>query len=331
MLTDTDLGKVQQVAEQLKGPVTLELCGIRESEDFDRNLANTARQIAGVSANRILLDEDGTSPFVGKPCLTLSGAQGRNVHYLLVPEGFELDPFLSAIAWVGSAQDPPLTEETERLKALSSPSKVLVLAAAVCPHCPTVVRTLLSLAVTQRLIDLSIVDAVQFTDLADQYKVRATPTVIINDGATLVGQVSPEDVVSHLLSSDQSESLTDVVDSMIKAGRAEDAAALVCQRNQPEALLPLYVAPEFSVRMGALVALEEALEIDPRCLDSIVEQLVDLLSHEDAPLRGDTAVLLGKIGHPSVVPALKGLLEDPDEDVREVAQEALEEIEAASS
>ncbi len=327
MLNDTDLMKVQDIAARLAEPVTLHVSGAREGEPFDENLANTARQIAGVSANRILLEEVDPPIFLGKPSVTISSSKGGNIHYLMAPEGLELDPFLDGIAWMGGAEEAPRSDEIDRLSSLSSPVSVLALAATVCPHCPMVIRTVLSAAVGRPLIKVSVVDAVQFSDMAEQYKVRATPTVIINGAATLVGQVTAGELTDHILGASIPESLTETLDSMIKAGRASDAAALVCDRKRPDALLPIYLSQEFSVRMGALVALEEALEIDARCLDPIVDRLIELLSSDDTALRGDTAVLLGKVGDKRAAPAIKQLLEDENEDVRDAAEEALDELE----
>ena len=79
---------------------------------------------------------------------------------------------------------------------------------------------------------------------------------------------------------------------MIRTGRAEDAAELMCRENRPAAILPIYLSNEFSVRMGALLAMEEALERNPRILDPVLGQLTDLLFQEEVALRGDTAELL---------------------------------------
>ena len=47
---------------------------------------------------------------------------------------------------------------------------------------------------------------------------------------------------------------------------------------------------------------------------------------EDPVLRGDTADLLGRIGHRAATDALRALLDDPNPHVAEIASEALEEI-----
>jgi HEAT repeat protein len=81
-----------------------------------------------------------------------------------------------------------------------------------------------------------------------------------------------------------------------------------------------------SLRMGLLMLVEEVLEADDTALDAIVGKLLPALHAEDAGLRGDTADLLGQIGHASAVPTLEALLNDPNPDVVEIVTEALEQI-----
>ena len=108
--------------------------------------------------------------------------------------------------------------------------------------------------------------------LLKRFKVKSTPTIVINEGMTLVGQITRDDLAKRVFEAGQGESLTSVLDSMIKSGRAEDAAELLCKENHPEAILPIYLSPEFSTRMGALLAMEEALERNQRVFDPIVGQ-----------------------------------------------------------
>jgi HEAT repeat protein len=77
-----------------------------------------------------------------------------------------------------------------------------------------------------------------------------------------------------------------------------------------------------------MMAVETALEDDRSALDGLVPGLLPILGSEDAVLRGDTADLLGRIGHRAARDRLRTLLEDPNPDVAEIASEALEEIEA---
>ncbi|MBI4961983.1 MAG: thioredoxin family protein [Desulfomonile tiedjei] len=330
MLSDQDLMDVQKVASVMSDTVTILTNKPGTGDAFETNLVNIARQIAGVSMNRVeMVDEPGPSPFPEKPSLTLAVGNRRNIHYLAAPEGSELGPFLDALGWLGRGKEISGSESLTSLQDLSKPVDILVLIAAACPHCPQVVRAALALAIVQPLITVSIVDAVSFSDISERYKVKSTPTTIINDGMTIVGQIGVEQLASRLISAMGDESLTSVLDSMIKSGRAEDAAVLFCREKQPQAIVPIYLSKEFSTRMGALVTMEEALQINPRILDDIVEDLTPLLFQEEVGLRGDTAELLGKIGNPGAIPALRKAVKDPDPDVAEAAQEALEILESS--
>jgi alkyl hydroperoxide reductase subunit AhpF len=319
---------VQAVSSQLANPVTIFVNqGGGDEDPFEANLFNIARQISGVSMNRIKIEEGEDSLLPGKPSLTPSVGPTRNIHYFAAPEGTELAPFLDLLLWMGGDNELPQSDSSKAIGKLATPYHIMVLIAPTCPHCPQVVRAALSLAVRTPSITISIVDALRFDDLAQRYKVKSTPTTIINDGFTSIGRITEDELAGLLLTLDENNSLTPILESMIKAGRAEDAAALLCARKQPQAVLPIYLSNEFSVRMGALVALEEALERNPKILDPIVEDLTPLLFQEEVGLRGDTAELLGKIGNPAAIPALRKAAEDPDPDVREAAEESLQLLE----
>ncbi|MEW6532640.1 MAG: HEAT repeat domain-containing protein [Thermodesulfobacteriota bacterium] len=329
MLSDNDLAQVQTATENLTRPVRLLLNSVAPEDPFQRNLFSIARQVAGVSMHRVDIDEGSESVFPSKPSITLDAGGVQNIHYFAAPEGPELAPFLDVLTWLGGGQPIPGSEALRSLDHVASPVRVLVLMAAACPHCPGVVRKILSASVRQPLITTCIVDAVEFNDLAEQYRVKSTPTIIVNEGATLVGALSEAQIVDAITRASQGGSLTDVVETMIAAGRADDAAELICREKDPGSILPLYRSQEFAVRMGALVTFEAALELDARSLDPIVGELITLLSDADVGLRGDTAELLGKIGDPSAIPALKKATQDPDPDVREAAEEALEAFQAS--
>jgi len=331
LLSDRDLANVQAVAEKMIRPVTI-LVNRGISEDpFQSNLVTVAAQVSGVSMNRINIEEWHSDSFTDKPALTLSWDGHQNVQYLAAPEGRELDPFLECLLLMGGGKEIPASSALDRLRDLTVATRILVLVAQACPHCPQAVHAALQLAVAQPLISVAIVDAVQFYDFAERFKVKSTPTVIINDGYTTVGKITVEELVGHVLRTGDAGSFTETLESMIKTGRAEDAGDLLCRENQPLAILPIYLSKEFSARMGALVAMDEALERDPRILDPLVEDLTLLLSQDDVALRGDTAELLGKIGNPIAIPALRKAAEDPDPDVREAVEEALEALETKSN
>ncbi len=324
MLSDKELLQIQIASEKVARAVTIHVATSGESDAFGANLVNIGRQISGVTMGRIQIEDDQDPPLADKPCLTLSAGDQKNVHYVAAPEGPEFAPFLDALLWLGQGKEVPEGHRYEPLRKVSAPVDVLVLIASACPHCPHAVRAAIGLAIYGPSIKVFVADAQQFPDIAERFKVKSTPTTIVNEGLTIVGQLNVPQLVDHIVGSGQIDTVTAVLRSMIESGRAEDAGALLCRQDSPEAILPLYKSKEFSLRMGSLVAMEAALEVSSRALDPIVSDLSGLLAHEEVGLRGDTAELLGKIGDPSAIPALTKAGLDSDPDVREAALEALQ-------
>jgi hypothetical protein len=322
LLSDNELIKVQEFSERLVAPVKLLVHDTSPQGVYGSQWTGIAAQISGVSMNKILFEEWDISLFPGKPSITLEAGGRRNIHYFAAPAGRELDPFLQVVSWLGAAEEPPQLPPSLNTKTIEA--QVLLLIAPMCPHCPQAVRNVLSVIVSLPHVSVAVVDVTEFGDIAEQYNVKSTPTAIINGGSTIVGAVSREEFAQKLAEASEGESLTEIIDSMVKSGRAENAAALICEKNAPEIILPILTSKEFSRRIGALFAMEEALKLNQRIFDPIVEDLTPLLFQDEAPLRGDTAELLGKIGNPAAIPALEKAGSDPDPDVREAVEEALE-------
>lgn len=322
---------MQEVAAALSVPVSMVMHRLDSGSFFESNLRNIARQINGVSLNQIRLDEKGESlgPFL--PYLALLNEDFETIFYHAAPEGSEFEPFLDVVTWLGST-GKPLSGNCEQPDGsqVSDSVEILIFIAPTCPHCPVMVRTCVKIAAKNPSLRLRIIDALHFRDWAERYKVKSTPTVVVDEGLTFVGNVDFEELRSGILSVRGPNFTTKILESMINTGRAEDAGLWICMKKAARAVLPLYRSPVFSQRMGALVAMEEALSQDARILDGIVDDLILLLSHEDDGLRGDTSELLGKIGLPEAIPHLMGLKDDPNEDVRDAAMEALEILKNAT-
>ena len=83
------------------------------------------------------------------------------------------------------------------------------------------------------------------------------------------------------------------------------------------------------VRLGATALIEELAGDCGSALAHAVPGLVALLCHENPTVRGDAANALGVIGDPSALGPLRNLYGDANASVREIAQEAVQEIEEA--
>jgi hypothetical protein len=82
------------------------------------------------------------------------------------------------------------------------------------------------------------------------------------------------------------------------------------------------------VRIGVTALLETLILEDPENVKKTVPQMVPLLKNENPVIRGDAANILGIIGDADVIPFLREISADENENVRIIAKEAIEDIQA---
>jgi len=113
-------------------------------------------------------------------------------------------------------------------------------------------------------------------------------------------------------------------------GFLENILAMMKQDPSLLRFLPALVGDDaIVVRLGATALIEELVGARCRALADAVPGLLELLGHGNPTIRGDAANVLGIIGDPSALGPLKDLSLDANASVREIAREAVQEIEEA--
>ena len=186
------------------------------------------------------------------------------------------------------------------------------------------VEAVINLASANSLISAYIADVQYFEELAEKYKIQSVPATIIDQHLVLLGQLTQERLAELLAQREGPDYDRERIRSLIERGLIAEAADLICKEEGGQAALSLFEQGDLSMRMGVLVVFEEALESDALSVRKMVPQLITLLSHEDARIRGDIADLLGKVGDLRAIPHLEKLATDDDPDVVEATVEALD-------
>jgi len=188
------------------------------------------------------------------------------------------------------------------------------------------VRSAHRVALAGPRVTSTIVDAQRFEELAARFQVRSVPLTLVDGELGTTGAVPPQELAAKILGRGDEEHGMRVLVSLVEMGRMADAAKRVLEGGGASELCAAWLRSAMSLRMGLLLVVEGVLAEDGTALDNVVGELLPALDAEDAGLRGDTADLLGQIGHASAVPALEALRSDPNPDVAEIAMEALEQI-----
>lgn len=219
----------------------------------------------------------------------------------------------------------------EPLKRLEKDTDILLFIAPGCTACPHQIRAVATLTLASPRIAVEIVDATQEPDFAAQYGIRSVPTTVVDDELIMVGVIPAPELALRILAQQGPDRDKVVFSALVESGRFSDAAAHIWEGHGVDAFAALWAESTMEQRMNLLLVAEEALAAEEACLDGLVPTLEAGLKGEgplaqDPSRRGDTADLLGRIGHPDVRPLLESLAGDPNSEVAEAAREALEEL-----
>ncbi len=321
-----DIRKMESELKSLPGVVELVFYG-KDDDPFSSQLGEYLRALADVSSGKLAVVE-GTreTTLPGRPAFTLKGQDGRDFHYLAQPEANEVAPFLKALQFAASGNAPLDNDVEASVARISSAAEIWVFVSPFCTNCPKVVETVLSFGANNSLLNTTIIDVQRFPKLAEGFSIKSVPAVVIDLDLVLIGQVSAEGLSNLIEKRGEELYEVELIRSLMHRNLTAEAVDWVSKGRGQSALLTLFQEPELSTRMGVLVILEGVLEKNFQSVKNMVPALIELLSHEDARIRGDIADFLGGVGDSRAVPALENLRNDPDPDVAEAAEDALEEL-----
>lgn len=124
----------------------------------------------------------------------LRGGQDTRIRFLGAPAGYEFMSLIDALILAGTGESG-LTPESKALVAahVTKPMEMLVFVTPSCPHCPRAVTLAHRMAIESPLIQATCVEATEFLDLAQRYRVTGVPKTVVNGTIEMLGAL-PESV-----------------------------------------------------------------------------------------------------------------------------------------
>lgn len=122
------------------------------------------------------------------PAILVHGIDEWNVRFFGIPAGHEFGALVEDIldASTGRPEVSPVVVSALR-QYVRRPTRIMVFVTPTCPYCPLAVRTAHKFAMMNRNIYGDMIEAIEFSDLADRYEVYAVPKVVIQvDGRDAV-------------------------------------------------------------------------------------------------------------------------------------------------
>jgi len=250
----------------------------------------------------------------------------------LVPEGMELDPFLDLLSALDKGEADIRDDIRGMLKNHPGRIPLTLFVSTHCLYCPQVMRQIAPLPLIHPGIRLTVIDGLLFPDLASAEGIQAVPTLIGEGGVRWTGQIRLGAVIETLVQNDEGRFSREILEQMITDGNAGPLAdrMILAGRLFP-ALLDVLTSDLFSIRLGAMVVMEDLGERAPDLARTALEPLWEKMSGADETVKGDVVYLIGMLGDPEWVQRLERLIEGGTApDLEDAVRDALEALSARS-
>lgn len=328
MLGELDLLRLKKSLSGFTEPLELAFHSTSGRSALSEEMEAVALQIEQAAGGAVRLRRASASErqhLPERPALSLGWRGKNNIHYLAIPEGPEVLPFIEALQALPAGVAGHREDWMGKLVGLRQSARLFVFMASSCPICPQAVRAALQLSLVSHGVDSYIIDVQRYPRLGERYHVKSVPTTVLDEGWTKVGVIPSAELVERIVGRNEPGVHQEVFDSLVEVGRLEDAAEWLLEYGAT----PFAVAWQsatLSTRVALMLLAEKVLEKDRRALADCVESLLKSLDSADAARRGDTADLLGRLGDARALEPLRRLSEDANPDVAEIAREARQQL-----
>jgi thioredoxin-like negative regulator of GroEL len=204
--------------------------------------------------------------------------------------------------------------------------EVLMLMGTQCTYCGPMMQMLMEFIKLGQIAELRLVNIENAPELASELGVRSVPWLKIGP-FELTGSRTKKELQLWLQRASSLDGVSDYLVEVLSEGNIKAASKLI--KGYPQALenvIDLMADPEakINVRLGVGVIIEEMAESET--FKSVIPRLLDYLSNEDARIRGDACHYLSLTKDRSYIPDIERLLADASEEVREIAQDSLDDL-----
>ena len=248
--------------------------------------------------------------------------------YQAIPQERELVPFLEILSLVNEEQPEGSESLRNRVGEVRWPAHFKIYVTPQCPFCPQAVKQMAPLPFLNPNIQMTLIDGMLFPEVAREDRIQAVPTVILDDRFRWAGSIKLDDVLDVLVHRDPAQFGPATFKNMLKQGEAARLAEMMIQRNQIFPAFPeLVTHPDWSVRLGAMVVMEEISAQHAALAAEALESLWQRFEGVQDSIKGDLIYLCGESGDTQWVPRLEAVLTGSyGEEVQEVTKEALEKL-----
>lgn len=133
------------------------------------------------------------------PAIAILGKKDYQIRFYGIPSGYEYTSLIEAIIDVSKGQTSLSQATKEALQKINKDLHIQVFVTPTCPYCPMAVRLGHQFALESPLIKADMVEATEFSYLANKYSVFGVPKTIINETISVEGALPEESFLEYVL------------------------------------------------------------------------------------------------------------------------------------
>lgn len=320
MIPPHEADQISRVNTRWDQPVTIRLQTAGDGPG--RALQEFAGELAGLASN-LRIRRENVDPPVESALLV-----DKTIYFRSPPTGTELPPFLEMLTTLSKRKSAGNRAPAPQTTAIDMPAELKLYVSAACPHCPLMVRRLFPMALYNRNIRLTIMDAARFPQDAEKDAVNAVPTLILDGRFRWTGPVAAAELAAVIQKRDPAALGLDSLVALIENG---DAYRLAQWMQDAEAVFPVFLDllchEAFSIRLGAMAAFEELADGSPYLAARLIEPLLERYPGAPDTIKGDIIYMLGEAADASILHRLRSLADASDNpEIKEAAADAAARI-----
>ncbi len=177
MLPDNIKEDVKKVFAELQDPIKI-VYHEDSSAELNNEIKNLLTEVSDLS-EKISLEVDSEGP--NRPNFEIFGKNKGTIRFMGIPSGHEFSSLISALMMASTGEHKLSDDTVKFLAELKEPLDLKVFITPTCPHCPGAVFLAHRFAMVSDKVVSSMVEAMEFQELSQKFKVSGVPHTIIND------------------------------------------------------------------------------------------------------------------------------------------------------
>jgi len=306
-------------AQSLKNQIEIKLITTEHVEN--NQFINFTKKFTETTSKLTVHSEKGENDL---PCFLLK----KNIKYSALPLSKELEPFLEALSHLNNHEVKLAEPIIKSLDKINIPVNLKLYIALECPHCPNVVRTIIPMAIICENLHLQIIDGTLFPETAQKDGVMSAPCLILDDDFRWTGEVTAQEIIEIIINRDPSQLSATSLKNILEQGDASWIARQMMEKGEIfDGFIQLLLHETWSVRLGAMVIVEELAETDPKLAAKLCPELIALFDKKEIPVQGDILYVLGEAGNSETKKWINNKIDTFDhQDLIDAANDALEAL-----